>query len=111
MNATIDGYSQLSARLSNAEILRLKKEGRLEDKIFRMPPGEELPFVICVGKEWRAEGLPSDKTYDEKKSYMVRIPCECLDALQQGRSIGTNLIVVKLREVYIYSEDTSPTYF
>lgn len=101
MYAHIDSYSQTNILLSKEEAIKFNENGVLEGEIQRSG-GDALPLKLRVSeKGWRAEGLPINSFYKEKKSYEIDIPPDGLQKILKGRCIGTDMPTVKLRKVYI----------
>jgi len=105
MSADIDSYNQLTIRLKSEGIESLSEYGEFTDFVYRTPPGTLLPLVIRVKETgWRAEGLPKESPFEEKKRYEVDIPPEGLERIIKAEIIGTEYPTVDLRKVYIGSE-------
>jgi hypothetical protein len=101
MNAYMDSYTQLTARLSYDDAYQLKENGELTDFVWRTP-SELLPLTIRAKKSgWRAEGIPTNKPYEKKKSYEIDIPPDGPDKILDGKIIGSEFPTISLRKVYI----------
>ena len=101
MDAIIDRYSQASIKLSKEEAEELRVSSELEGEIWRTT-GETLPLKLKVSKNgWRAEGVPVEASYEDKRAYEVHIPTDGPDKILKGKSISTDMITVRLRKVYI----------
>ena len=69
------------------------------------PSGILLPLKLSIKETgWRAEGIPKESPFEEKKSYEVDIPPEGLEKIIEAEIIGTEYPTIELRKIYIGHE-------
>ena len=105
MNAIMDSYSQMNIMLTKKEAKELDKTGKLNGKLYRAygDGGHQyLPLRMKVSeKGWRAEGVPIKAVYDNKKTYRIDIPPDGPKKILEGKVIGTDIITVRIRKLFI----------
>jgi hypothetical protein len=101
MKASLDSHNKANILLTKEDAQQLKDCGELEGKIYRTDKGD-MPIKLKVSENgWRAEGVPPDVGYEDKKAYEIDIPPQGPAEILDGRVIGTDMTVVRLRKVYV----------
>ena len=107
VNAIIDGYAQLTIKLSRGDIAKLEEKKYLEGSVWRVVDGL-LPLKIYVKDSgWRAEGIPPNSPYERKTHYEVDVPPAVVDALKTIGKSSCGLPTTALRFVYLDMEDAT----
>ena len=109
MNATMDSYTQMNIFLTKEEAKKLDRTRKLNGKLYRSKGqgmgGEDIPLKIRVSeKGWRGEGMPRKACYEKKTHYEIDVPPNGPKKILEGKVIGTDIITINLRKLYISLE-------
>lgn len=102
MNANVDSYNQANIMLSVKEARQLKNRGVLRGKIYRPSQQKYFPLKLKISeKGWRADALPLNACYEEKKRFEIDIPPGGVEKVLKRKVIGTDIISSRMRKVFI----------
>ncbi len=105
MEAGVDSYNQANILLTVKEAKQLKEKGKLNGKIYGIKEQKYLPLRLKISKKgWRADALPLNAFYENKKSFEIDIPIGGIEKVLDKKVIGTSTLSIRMRKVFISLE-------